>query len=190
MTLGQRIAAARTKAGLTQVELANKLSVSRQAITKWENDRGIPDIENLKALATLFGVSLDYLLATSGEFSPKVWTEPIDITRYTKSGSQRSRFDAAVRSKYPEAEIIYPLVRRRKLTVWESIVDFVVQPGVLGVADSLKDRSAYYVVNLGDRDLLVNVTKEFIESKDLVNRFTERKKVIGENRFIKSTYTI
>lgn len=95
-----------------------------------------------------------------------------------------------MRSKYPEAEIIYPLVRRRKLTVWESIVDFVVQPGVLGVADSLKDRSAYYVVNLGDRDLLVNVTKEFIESKDLVNRFTERKKVIGENRFIKSTYTI
>ena len=47
MTLGEKIKDARVKASLTQEELAAKIMVSRQAISKWESDRGIPDIENL-----------------------------------------------------------------------------------------------------------------------------------------------
>ena len=47
MTIGEKIREARKSAGLTQEQMADKLMVSRQAITKWESDRGIPDVSNL-----------------------------------------------------------------------------------------------------------------------------------------------
>ncbi len=63
MTIGQKIKEARQRSGLTQAQLAEQLTVSRQAVTKWESDRGIPDIENLKLIARYLNVSLDQLLA-------------------------------------------------------------------------------------------------------------------------------
>jgi transcriptional regulator with XRE-family HTH domain len=190
MTLGEKLKAARKKAGLSQDELAQKVCVSRQAITKWENNKGVPDIANLKALATLFDVSIDYLLSDAPGFSAQIIREPIDIGHYKKSGKERGKFDAAVRATYPNAAVIYPLTRRRKLTTWESIVDFVVQPGTLTAADSLRDLSGYYVVDLGDRHLLVNVSKEFVESRELTAKFDKRKQVIGDNVFTKAPYTL
>ena len=62
MTFGEKLKSARKSAGLTQEQLAEKLLVSRQAITKWEADKGLPDIENLRRLSMLLGVSIDYLL--------------------------------------------------------------------------------------------------------------------------------
>jgi transcriptional regulator with XRE-family HTH domain len=190
MTLGEKLKAARKKAGLSQDELAQKVCVSRQAITKWENNKGIPDIANLKALATLFDVSVDYLLSDAPGFSAQIIREPIDIGQYKKSGKERGKFDAAVRATYPNADVIYPLTRRRKLTTWEAIVDFVVQPGTLTAADSLRDLSGYYVVDLGDRHLLVDVSKEFVESRELNAKFDKRKQVIGDNVFTKAPYTL
>ena len=46
----------------SQEQLSEKLGVSRSAITKWETDKGIPDVDNLKALSKLLNVSIDYLL--------------------------------------------------------------------------------------------------------------------------------
>lgn len=63
MTLGEKIKELRKKYGFTQEKLAEQLAVSRQAITKWETDGGIPDIENITAIAKLFHVSADYLLS-------------------------------------------------------------------------------------------------------------------------------
>ena len=62
MTLGEKLKEARKKIGLSQEQLAEKLCVSRQAVTKWESDKGMPDIGNLKAIATLLNTSIDYLL--------------------------------------------------------------------------------------------------------------------------------
>ena len=62
MTLGEKIRYARKCYGLSQEQLANKLCVSRSAIAKWETDKGLPDVDNLKALAFLLNVSIDYLL--------------------------------------------------------------------------------------------------------------------------------
>lgn len=67
MTLGQKIKMMRQQKELSQEGLANLLGVSRQAITKWESDRGIPDIDNLKALADLFGMSIDELIQKTDE---------------------------------------------------------------------------------------------------------------------------
>lgn len=63
MTLEEQIKNYRKQAGMSQEKLAEKIGVSRQAITKWENGTGTPDISNLMAIAELFQVSLDELLA-------------------------------------------------------------------------------------------------------------------------------
>ncbi len=61
-TLGQRIAYYRKRAGLTQEELAEKCSVTPQAVSKWENDVSSPDISLLPTISRLLNVSCDELL--------------------------------------------------------------------------------------------------------------------------------
>ncbi len=62
MTLADKIIRHRKKLNMTQEELAEKMDVSRQAVSKWESAQAIPDIEKLLRLSALFGVSTDYLL--------------------------------------------------------------------------------------------------------------------------------
>src|SRR5690554_1994051 len=62
MTIGQKIKELRKKHNYTQEELANKLNVSRQTVSKWENDITLPDSNNIFALSKLFNTSTDYLL--------------------------------------------------------------------------------------------------------------------------------
>jgi transcriptional regulator with XRE-family HTH domain len=67
MTLGEKIREVRRKCGFSQVQLAEKMSVSRSAIAKWETDKGLPDVGTLKILARLLNVSVDYLLDETEE---------------------------------------------------------------------------------------------------------------------------
>ncbi|HEM2866474.1 helix-turn-helix domain-containing protein [Streptococcus suis] len=60
--LAQQIKNLRTAKNLSQDELAEKLYISRQAVSKWENGEATPDIDKLVQLAEIFGVSLDYLV--------------------------------------------------------------------------------------------------------------------------------
>ncbi len=62
ISLGEKIRDQRKRAGLSQEQLAEKLNVSRQAITKWETNKGVPDISNLIAISDEFGLSLDELI--------------------------------------------------------------------------------------------------------------------------------
>lgn len=62
MKFNENLKYLRKKEGLTQEQLAEKLNVSRQAVTKWESGQALPDIVNLKELAVLFGVTTDELL--------------------------------------------------------------------------------------------------------------------------------
>lgn len=64
MTLGETIKYYRTQLNSSQAELADKIGVSRQAVTKWETDTGIPDINNIQILAKLFHISIDTLLSS------------------------------------------------------------------------------------------------------------------------------
>ncbi|MBQ9070627.1 MAG: helix-turn-helix domain-containing protein [Clostridia bacterium] len=61
-SIGKTIASLRKKQGLTQSELAQKLNVSNKAVSKWENGLCYPDIELFPMIASLFGVSADYLM--------------------------------------------------------------------------------------------------------------------------------
>ena len=67
MTLGQRLQNARKEAGLSQEELAEQLGVSRQAVSKWENDSGYPEMEKMIRLSQIYQVSLDYLVGNEQE---------------------------------------------------------------------------------------------------------------------------
>ena len=72
MTLGERIRGERKKRGLSQEEQAEILNVSRQAITKWETDRGIPDIANLIRISEEFEISLDELIKGDNSVKRKI----------------------------------------------------------------------------------------------------------------------
>jgi transcriptional regulator with XRE-family HTH domain len=63
MTFAEKLKTIRKQAGMSQERLAEKLGVSRQAVTKWETDTGIPDIENMMAISALFDISVDELLS-------------------------------------------------------------------------------------------------------------------------------
>ena len=62
MKLSEKILALRKQHGLSQEELAGKLNVSRQAVSRWEVGSALPDASNVLQLSKLFGVSADYLL--------------------------------------------------------------------------------------------------------------------------------
>lgn len=63
MKFGEKLKSIRKQAKMSQEQLAEKLGVSRQAVTKWETDAGIPDIENVMAISALFDISIDELFS-------------------------------------------------------------------------------------------------------------------------------
>lgn len=65
MTFAEKLKSIRKQSEMSQEQLAEKLGVSRQAVTKWETDAGIPDIENIKAISSLFDISIDELLSNN-----------------------------------------------------------------------------------------------------------------------------
>ena len=70
MTIGQRIAERRKLLGISQENLGERMGVSRQAISKWEADAAIPEIDKLIALSKLFDVSVGWLLGTEDTAKP------------------------------------------------------------------------------------------------------------------------
>lgn len=76
MTLGQRIQELRKQKGLSQESLGEALGVSRQAVSKWEGDNGIPELETLVAMSRLFEVTVGQLLGV--EESSRTEIEPSD----------------------------------------------------------------------------------------------------------------
>ena len=77
--IAKNIASLRQSAKMTQIELAEKLNYSDKAISKWERGESIPDVIVLKAIADLFGVTLDYLLEEQHDPEAPQIPEPKEI---------------------------------------------------------------------------------------------------------------
>lgn len=75
--LGQRLYDLRRKQGLSQEQLAERINVSRQTVSKWESGQSTPDLEKLMALSELYSLSLDELV---GKTSPSPAPEPTETT--------------------------------------------------------------------------------------------------------------
>lgn len=88
MKLAEKIQKCRKEKNLTQEQLAEKLDVSRQSVSKWEMEQAVPDIDKIIALSELFEVSTDYLLKEQAQqASPQA-----PITRIQKFASESAGF--------------------------------------------------------------------------------------------------
>ena len=112
MTLGEKIKEGRKQCIFSQEQLAEKMSVSRSAVAKWETDKGLPDIDNLKLLSKTLNVSLDYLLDDGESMEQMVVRESYDINKYGK-GSKTKIKDKIIKERFPDDEI-YPLISKYK----------------------------------------------------------------------------
>ena len=101
MILADKIIRLRKKNGWSQEELADKMNVSRQAVSKWESAQTIPDLEKILQLSTLFGVTTDYLL--------KDEIEDEELTKDTSSDTLVKRISIEEANTY---------IEQRKKAAW------------------------------------------------------------------------
>ena len=95
MTLGQRIQELRKQRGMSQEALGDALGVSRQAVSKWEGDNGIPELDTLIAMSRLYEVTVGQLLGVE---------EPVEQKSETANESEENKEDQveAVLRRYVE----------------------------------------------------------------------------------------
>lgn len=89
MNFAEKLKNARKNAGMSQEALAEKLGVSRQAVTKWETNRGIPDIDNLIVISNLFGISVDEFVSQEKETAARKGYLYESRTEYDIDGKKR-----------------------------------------------------------------------------------------------------
>lgn len=99
MTLRDKLIVLRDKAGVSQMALANRLGVSRQAVSRWESGDTTPSIDKLKALAKLYDVSLDWLCSDANDTANEQQREVIraeicevDTGKKEESANNTNRF--------------------------------------------------------------------------------------------------
>lgn len=104
MTTGQKIAALRRKRGMTQDALAEALSVTRQAVSKWEADAALPETGKLLPLARLLGCTADYLLggADAGSGAPQGAPHAAAQSSEPHIAAQGHELNAAAQSGEPQ----------------------------------------------------------------------------------------
>ena len=76
MTFGEKLQSLRQRAGMSQDQLAERLEVSRQAVSRWERDETMPETDKVVALADIFDVTTDYLLRPQPESSETETEKP------------------------------------------------------------------------------------------------------------------
>lgn len=97
MSLGNSLFTARKKSGLSQEEVAEKLGVSRQSISKWETDETLPDIRQSKSMAVLYHLSLDELI----DFDADVKAIEEVIERTSEETQKKIDWNQMWAKKYP-----------------------------------------------------------------------------------------
>ena len=195
MTLAQRVKALRSKAGLSQAELADKLVVAREDVAGRESGQSSPDIETLESLAALFGVGTDELLGKDGAVLGTATSRvAVDVQSLEKTGgrflAKGTKTHTAVRQVFPDA-VITPLLREQKNTKGESAAGWFTEIAFDGVPNFFSEvknsfsSDSFYLVEDAGRTLFVCVTKESVESREIFGLLSRRKFVVGRNSFIK-----
>lgn len=197
MTFGEKLKEARQKAGLSQEELSKRMCVSRSAVAKWETDKGLPDVDNLKAIAKLLDVSVDYLLDDESVLDLSVVREPIDL-KGEKGLIKKAEVKCdLVKEKFPEY-VVYPLTATKKLSKTEKFRDEAMRlftaflPGT-GCFDSGTDiinalenlNNAFFLAENDKKQLFIVVSDEFMEIRQVAARISGKKFEIGDFKLVK-----
>jgi transcriptional regulator with XRE-family HTH domain len=195
MTFGEKLKKSRNEAGLSQEKLAELIMVSRSAVAKWETDKGMPDINNLKLIAQALNISIDYLLDNENSLDMSVIRKPINLNDYTDGKvnivNKKKIKDRVIRSHFPNAEI-NTLIAEEIMTKGEKAVDIAVAFLTPLMIDMIKLSKTLnhvgeevYLVNDADKQYIVAVTDEYIESRLLPEKISGEKFVIGNYKFLK-----
>ena len=181
MTLGQKLKEIRKRFGLSQEQLAEIMNVSRQAITKWENDLGLPDVSNLQELSKVFGITVDYLLNDENQLPALSMKKELDKNKYK---NKLTMYNEVLNEYYPEPWEVYGLRREKKMNMIEKIIDFFVDIMPITLADITSDISPYYLVKKDNLKLLVNIKNYVLEVIELPSNTDDKKFIYGQNKFI------
>ena len=152
-SFGKRLTELRKKKAWTQEELAKKLNVSAQAVSKWEKDVSLPDVGLLSTIASTFDTSIDYLLghqATGPVVGVSTTAQKKDLNRLVFKIKVRSNDGDKVNVNLP-----WPLVK--------VALDMGITPKVDG-KDVLKDIDINKVMSLVEQGVIGKIVE--IESKD------------------------
>ncbi len=164
MTLGEKIQWGRRRCNLSQQQLAERLCVSRSAIAKWETDKGLPDVDNLKQLSRLLGMTVDSLL--DGDTAAVL--EPCRPSAFP--GCERVQKDALMRQRFPEATVVPLLGRPEAPAIAADSNRGFLTPMPFGQPVYLKSqlpRQAFYLVEAAQEQLFVTVTDDLLELRPM-----------------------
>lgn len=135
MILADKITEERKRNGWSQEELAEKLGVSRQAVSKWESAASVPDLQRVIQLAELFGVSTDYLL--------KDEMEQAEITVYSNTDAEE--VTPLRRVSMEEANEFLDMKRKDAPTIANAVSMCILCPTLLVLLGTLAEESMFHV---------------------------------------------
>ena len=176
MNLADKIIEERKKNGWSQEELASKLGVSRQAVSKWESSGSIPDLQRILQMSELFGVTTDYLLKDEIEEERQneyVETKTIKVSmeeanQYLDMKSRGSRIVANATSLCILSPV--PLIVLGTMTQDHILIGFSLVLLLVLVAIAV-----YLFVNYGIRD----ASMQHLEKESFENAFDADEKIVS-----------
>lgn len=181
MTLGQKLKEIRKRFGLSQESLAEIMNVSRQAITKWESDEGLPDVSNLQELSKVFNLTVDYLLNNDNSLSALSMKIELDREKYEMN---QKGYKQILKDYYADPWEIYELIRsENKGKIAWIVSDLIVGAGAMETIDTLNDITPYYLIKKGSLKLLVNIHNYILEVIELPENTNDKKFIYGKNKF-------
>lgn len=135
MILADKIIEERKKNGWSQEELADKLGVSRQAVSKWESAGSVPDLQRIIQLANLFGVSTDYLLKDELEHD--------EVSAYVSTETDDSKPIRKVSME--EANSFLNMKRKGAPIIANATFMCIISPTILIILASLAEENMFHI---------------------------------------------
>lgn len=161
-TLGKRIATFRKEKNLKQDDLAQKLNISPQAISKWENDLTCPDISILPELSSILGVSIDELLTGKKEETVKM--VPVEERKEMSKMMLKIVVDSP---KGDKVKINLPL------SLIQAAIDMGISMPEISSNDSLKNIDLNKILELVKQGVIGNLMEVESAEGDIVKIFVE-----------------
>ncbi len=172
MNISNRIIRLRKQKGWSQEELAEKLDVSRQSVSKWESSASVPDLTRILQMSELFGVTTDYLLKGDGE-SLSAGSAEIKINRYIEEEKSSMLCDEQVKSFLSDtAHFAYMIALGVVLCILSPVLliglaGCVVEEGQGGLSET-----AFVIIGMLALMIMVAVAvKIFISNSVYMNRY-------------------